>query len=299
MAILRAFAFRVQEHIMERAFKKLPYVFPGSHMPSWKIILSRVKFLSGLEPVLYDHCPDSCVCYVGPYADMDSCPYCKEPRHDQHGRSCATFAYLPLIPRLKAFVANRNMATKMQYRCMEHNHKPGKIKDMFDGKKFRELCCQKVIIGGKELKHKHFKDRHDIALGLSTDGFSLFKRCGKKSAWPLIIFNYNLSPDIRFHRENIISLGLIPRKPRDFDSYLWPLVEELLRLEAGVVAYDVLTEDHFLLRSFLVLVFGDIPAVSMLMQMKGHNGYSPCQMCKITGVQVPDVNPSPYYVPLD
>ncbi|EPS95240.1 hypothetical protein FOMPIDRAFT_52342 [Fomitopsis schrenkii] len=37
----------------------------------------------------------------------------------------------------------------------------------------------------------------------------------------------------------------------------------------------------------------------MVMRVKGHNGYAPCRMCKITGVRVPNQPRSPYYVPLD
>ncbi|GBE90171.1 hypothetical protein SCP_1900200 [Sparassis crispa] len=55
----------------------------------------------------------------------------------------------------------------------------------------------------------------------------------------------------------------------------------------------------FVLHAFLILVGGDIPAISMIMRMKGHNGYAPCRMCKIVGVRVPNAPHSPYYVPLD
>jgi len=50
-----------------------------------------------------------------------------------------------------------------------------------------------------------------------------------------------------------------------------------------------------MLRAYLVVVFGDIPAVLMLMHMKGHNGISPCRMCSIQGVRAPDGKT--YYVP--
>lgn len=51
------------------------------------------------------------------------------------------------------------------------------------------------------------------------------------------------------------------------------------------------------MQAFLILVFGDIPAISMLMHMKGHNGISPCRWCKIKGVQIPGKPKSPQYVP--
>ncbi|KAF8799950.1 hypothetical protein BYT27DRAFT_7118750 [Phlegmacium glaucopus] len=37
----------------------------------------------------------------------------------------------------------------------------------------------------------------------------------------------------------------------------------------------------------------------MLMHMKGHNGVSPCRMCEILGLRVPDTCATTHYVPLD
>ena len=96
-------------------------------------------------------------------------------------------------------------------------------------------------------------------------------------------------------------MGVVPgpKKPVNFDSFLWPLVQELLQLALRVHAYDAATESFFPLRAYLVLVFGDIPAISMVTRMKGHNGYRPCRMCNITGVRIPDARQPTHYVPLD
>ncbi|EIW75661.1 hypothetical protein CONPUDRAFT_29353, partial [Coniophora puteana RWD-64-598 SS2] len=53
----------------------------------------------------------------------------------------------------------------------------------------------------------------------------------------------------------------------------------------------------FLLRAFLLYIFGDMQAVSKLMRMKGVNGFSPCRMCHIHGVAAPG-RPFPLYTPL-
>ncbi|KAI5898155.1 uncharacterized protein SCHCODRAFT_02684399 [Schizophyllum commune H4-8] len=53
------------------------------------------------------------------------------------------------------------------------------------------------------------------------------------------------------------------------------------------------------LETYLILVFGDIPAVSLVLRMKGHNGYSPCRMCHITGVPSLEDKSRVLYVPLD
>jgi hypothetical protein len=198
------------------------------------------------------------------------------------------------------FLANSRLAVQMQYRATGHEHEEGIIRDVFDCHCYRSLLPRRVEVNGKKCQHRFFSDGRDVALGFSTDGFAPFKK-RKQTAWPLLIFNYNLPPEIRFHMENIICLGVVPgpRKPHDFDSFLWLLVEELLRLELGVAAHDGASDQAFALRAFLILVFGDIPAVSMVMSMKGHGAVSPCRMCKIKGVRVPDSRNTRYYVPLD
>jgi hypothetical protein len=187
----------------------------------------------------------------------------------------------------------------MQYRARIHQHSAGKTQDVFDGSHYRSLRDQHVRLNGKKLVHKYFADPRDVALGLSADGFSPFKTC-KKTVWAFVLFNYNLPPDTRFHVENILALGAIgPKKPVDPDSFLWPAIQELLRLMVGIRAFDALTSTVFALRAFLILAFGDIPAVAMLMRMKGHNGIRPCRMCNITSLRVPHSRATTHYVPLD
>lgn len=294
---LRAFALRVEEQLTNVAFDKIGFIYPAALLPSWKVILARAKFLSGIKPVLYDRCPNSCVCYAGIYADDDTCSYCSASRFDKNGQPAAKFAYLPITPRLKAFVANSTLAAQMQYRKHQHDKGGlGSVEDIFDSEHYRLLCQERVRVASKDVPHCHFSDHRDIALGFSTDGFCLYRRRGKKSAWPLLLFNYNLPPDVRFHLANIISLGVIPCKPKDIDSFLWPMVEELLRLAMGITAFDALSEKAFLLHAYLIVLFGDIPAVSMIMLMKGHNGFSPCRMCKIKGIAT--AGDKTKYVPL-
>ena len=132
----------------------------------------------------------------------------------------------------------------------------------------------------------YFSDERDIALGLSTDGFAPFKR-RDKTCWPIILFNYNLPPEIRFQKKYCIHIATVPgpKKPWDWDSFCWPLVQELIQLELGVKTFDAISQTFFLLHAYLILVFGDIPAVALVMRMKGQNGIKPCRICNIKGVR--------------
>jgi hypothetical protein len=194
--------------------------------------------------------------------------------------------------------ASANRSAEMAYRA-EFEHVPGRVSDVFASKWYRLLLRTFVVISGQQLPHWFFSDPRDIALGLSTDGFGPFKS-RSHTAWPLILFNYNLPPDIRFHKDNIISLGIIPgpKKPWDLDSFLWPFVQEMIQLAIGVLAFDAITKTLFILHAYLIIVFGDIPAVAMLMRMKGQNGISPCRMCTIQGIRIPGSSTTTHYVPL-
>jgi hypothetical protein len=299
LTLLRAYSLKLEERLTDKAFNKLRFAFPQSPIDTLKNTEKHVQFLSGFQPVRYHCCPSSCVCYTGPYETLKACPKCNIDRYKADGTTPqAFFEYLPIIPRLCAMLANSSYATKMQYRSKYKDH-PTKLTDIFGGTHYRSLRETFVTIDNEELPTWFFADPRDIALGLSSDGFGPFKR-RTKTAWPIIIFNYNLPPEERFLKGNIIRIGVIPgpKKPCDFDSFLWPLVQELLQLAIGVSAFDAITKVVFLLHAYLIVVFGDIPAVSMIMRMKGHNAISPCRMCTIKGVRIPSSRVTMHYVPL-
>jgi hypothetical protein len=296
LSLLRAYTLKVEDGLTDMTFNKLRLVFPESSVETLKNTMSRVRSLSGFEPIRYACCPDSCVCFTGPYEDLSQCPKCGTARYNSDGKPQAYFTYLPLIPRLRAMVACSSFAQKLQYR-FNHQHDPEKMTDVFDGIHFRTLQDSFISIAGEQLPSLFFSDSRDIALGLSTDGFALFKR-RTKAAWPLVVFNYNLPPEERFQKRHLISLGVVPKKPWDMDSFLWPAVQEFLQLEIGVSAFDAISKSIFRLHAFLIFVFGDIPAISMIMRMKGHNAIVPCRMCEIRGIRIPSSRCTTHYVPL-
>jgi len=308
IGICKAFAWLIRSEVSRETFSSIPEAFSnfvGEDFPSAYYLRARAKVLTGIEPIRYDCCIKSCICYAGHYKTLDKCPECKEPRfsgHDSHGnpRPRRQFLYIPLIPRLVAFFESIHMAELMRYRSAR-THVPGVFSDIFDGECYQQLRSTPITVHDKPVNPpaNYFEDDRDIALGLSTDGYGIFTR-GQATAWPLIIFIYNLPPELRVHAEHILALGVIPgpNKPSNLDSFLIPLHEELFQLAEGVRAYDARSKSLFLLRAFLLLIFGDFPAVSMLMNMKGVNGISPCRNCKIKAIPIPGDTRSTHYVPL-
>ena len=254
----------------------------------------RVRFLAGFQPVRYSCCINSCVCFTGPYEDLTECPNCKETRYGASGQPRKYFDYIPIIPRLQAMSANATHAKKMRYRA-DFVHQPGIIKDVFDGSLYQSML-KTIVPTGETDPFFFFSDDRDIALGISTDGFAPFKK-RKKTCWPIILFNYNLPPEVRFQKKYCIHVATVlgPKKPWDWDSFCWPLVQELIQLEMGVKAFDAISHSLFLLHTYLLLAFGDIPAVALMMRMKGQNGISPCRICNIQAIRF---NSKTHYVPL-
>jgi hypothetical protein len=190
------------------------------------------------------------------------------------------------------------MVKLMRYRST-YKSEEDTYQDIFDSGNYTRLKEEYVTIGGIRQGHKFFSNEHDIALGLSLDGFCPFKR-RNQTCWPIILFNYNLPPDLRFLLCHILCVGVIPGplKPKDADSFAYPLIMELLELLNGVATFDNERNELFALCAYLIVVFGDIPAISMIMRMKGHNAIFPCRMCLIKGVRVPASRNTSHYVPL-
>ncbi|QRV90395.1 Transposase family Tnp2 protein [Ceratobasidium sp. AG-Ba] len=307
----RTFLFlstRLRTHFSRQTYDDLRFgVCEPLDLPSEFIAWRRLHILSGLEARPYDCCVNSCLCYLGKHQHIRICPYCKEPWYNAAGKARRSFSYTPLIPQLQALFRSTDMTEKLKYRAMcdieaEEDRAQGKpeiIQDVFDGEIYNTL--RRTPLDGA---YHFFDNPEDLALSLSTDGFTLFKRKrrGLSTAWPIILINYNLHPRYRTRLENVICVGVIPgpTQCKDMNSFLAPVIEELVLLERGVVSLkgsdDFARPAQFVLRAFLIMLFGDIPAVSKLLAIKGHNAIRPCQACYIHAVWC-DHN-STYYVPL-
>jgi len=73
---------------------------------------------------------------------------------------------------------------------------------------------------------------------------------------PVVLCNLNLPPDERYKVKNILTSFILPgpNAAKDLDSFLRPLVDELLELENGVQAFDGHTNTAFQMRAWVTLV---------------------------------------------
>jgi hypothetical protein len=298
VANLRALAYKIKNNITDSAFDDLRHLFPDANLGTFKTVRKRLAALAQFDPVLYDCCPNSCLCYVGPNANLLRCPYCEEDRYSARKQPRKRFNYIPITPRLQSLFLDATAIERMGYRAKfpEETQDPSTIQDIFDSQIYDFLCTQNVCVAGVQLPYKYFSQDTDIALGFASDGFAPFRN-RKQTCWPILVYNLNLPPEHRFLLCYLLCAGVIPgpRKPKDFDSFLYPFVQELMELALGVeTLHSVLQQ--FIMRAFTLFGGGDMPAVAMMMRMKGHNGYCPCRMCHILGLRMP--GSTTYYVPL-
>ncbi|KAI4522785.1 hypothetical protein K525DRAFT_163228, partial [Schizophyllum commune Loenen D] len=180
--LLRLFAFKNSgTGVTESSYRELAYVFTKISIPSYKVVKAHVAKLSRFDPVEYDCCVKSCCCFVGPHKDKTHCPFCNEQRFDDAKKPRRRYLYLPVIPRLLAYYSSPEMIEKMRYRAefdakRDKDEEEESIDDVMDGSHYKKLRRSRVVVNGERHKHKFFSDSHDVALGLSTDGFAPFRR---------------------------------------------------------------------------------------------------------------------------
>ncbi|CCO36041.1 hypothetical protein BN14_10163 [Rhizoctonia solani AG-1 IB] len=260
---------------------------------------TRIARLSGVKPINIDCCVNVCHAFTRQYAEEVECSICNEPRYDHKGRPRQIFQYLPATPRFQAFFNNPDMIEKMQYRA-NYVHLHGQIKDIFDSPIYRNLQHTNIIVDGIDIGIPHFPGKYDIALAVMTDGVEIFESAStsKSTCWPIMAQNLNLPPAERAQLRNLIPLGVIPgpNKPKDFDSFFVPFVEECAELARGVKTYNVRTGRDFTLRVHPLIISGDMQAMKYVMNFKGPNARVPCRGCLIVGVY--HAGRRTYYIPL-
>ncbi|KAG8737147.1 hypothetical protein FRC10_008502 [Ceratobasidium sp. 414] len=285
---IESFNFFVQNKPSINTYQAIQdaYVHKRTHRPlaSLKVIRQCALALSALKPVEYHCFKKSCVCYTGYLSNLQQCPHCATPRLDPSGNPYSTYWHIPLIPQLLALFCNPATAKLLKYRT-NYTRNDLNINDIFDSNYYNKLHEMFVNIEGQEQAYQFFEDLRELLLGLLVDGMCLFNK-RKHSCWPLILVIYNFPPEIRTRLENIICVGVVPgpHSPKDLNSYLQPLVDEFILLAKGVEAVDILREETFTLRAYLVPIFGDLPALAKLLEFISHNGCHPCRFCMIASV---------------
>jgi len=129
---IRAFQLKLMGNIPRRVFDRMRRSFRHKMtIDSEWVILHRLASLSGIQPINYDCCINSCIAYTDNYSHHLQCSFCDEPCYSPGGRPRRQFSYLPIIPRLQALFESQDMIEMLAYR-KTYVHAPGVIRDVFD-----------------------------------------------------------------------------------------------------------------------------------------------------------------------
>ncbi len=208
----------------ESAYDDIMKIFTTNNLSLYKI-KKYLKDITGLVPVFYDMCENSCICYTGQYETYQNCPICESTRLDIRGKAKKIMPYLSIKDRLQIQFNDGNRAKELLYRheyiINKHNDNDD-LDDIFDGKIYKELVEENL-----------FNDKRDIAFTASCDGYQIFKQ-KTDDCWLFLMINNNLDPSLRVKKENLMIPFLIPgpNQPKDFNTFLQPFIDEMKELES-------------------------------------------------------------------
>ncbi|EFN75022.1 hypothetical protein EAG_08081, partial [Camponotus floridanus] len=113
----------------------------------------------------------------------------------------------------------------------------------------------------------------EVNLLINIDGLPL-SRSSPKSFWPIL-----LSDDIS-NQVYMVGLFFGQKKPNNANEFLQQFVKELIPLIQRGYHSDMLNCD---IKVNIKAIICDAPAKSFILNVKGHNGYSSCTKCTISG----------------
>ena len=149
----------------------------------------------------------------------------------------------------------------------------GTLGDIYDGKVWKDF----LYVDGQPF----LASPHNLGLILNIDWFNPYKH-SPYSVGAIYLVVLNLPRTERYKVENLILVGIIPgpsEPPLNLNSYMEPLVEELLQLwDCGIKVSSGDVSD-IVVKAALLCVSCDTPAVRKVCGFLGHSARRGCSKC--------------------
>ncbi|KAG2216803.1 hypothetical protein INT45_013815 [Circinella minor] len=207
----------------------------------------------------FDVCPSGCKLYLKDDIN-EKCDFCEEPRYKSTSDSGDSTIRNPRST-MRMLLVSDQLA----------------MMDIFDGELYQRLKNEDGI----------FDNELDIALGLYVDGFDLFNnRQRSMTIFHFVIYNFN--PLIRNENRNMMQVALAggPKAPRNIDSFLKPIVDDLKNLEEKRMDVEISTSSGkkvVYVKAHLIFATGDMQAVKYLVHHSGPSSFFGCRICLVKG----------------
>ena len=146
--------------------------------------------------------------------------------------------------------------------------------DIFDGQLWKDFQKHNGV--------DFLNTQRNYGLMLNFDFFQPMKHRKDYSVGVLYLVLLNLPRAERFKWENVIVVGIISsmgKEPKNLNSFLKPLVEELKVLWKGVRLRSSLSTIPLLFKAALLCTSSDIPVSRKLCGFKGRSAELGCSKC--------------------
>ncbi|KAF8548237.1 hypothetical protein OG21DRAFT_1423449, partial [Imleria badia] len=260
----------------------------STQFPTLYQVKEAIAVLSSVQVVVHNMWVNSCVGFMGPFADFQHCPECGDSRWDPDKfkesqgmvkSSQKQFSTILLGPQLQAAFRDPTKAREMRYQ-QEYMQKvfeqlsrvPEHTQDIYNDF-FNGTNYLKAVMAG-DIKDK------DILIMFSIDGMQLYQNKAS-NCWMSIWVVFNRSPDIQYKKEYVLP-GIIisgPNKLKNIDSFLFFGFHHIAAIQhEGLLIWDAAREKLYTSNIFLTVATSNGPGLAYLNGFVGHHGQNGCRL---------------------
>lgn len=273
-------------------------------MLSFEAIKKKTTLWSGVDPIESNICPDSCIAFTGAFADLETCPYCKNSRWNKeilektNGAvkiAARNFQTFPLRPQIQALFRNPVSAKKLQYQCeltekiieelKQTGGKPRIYEDILHGFEYIQAVLKEDI-----------KD-NSIVFMSGMDGAQLYQH-KNSDCWVYNFILLEYAPEFHYMKKHVLIGGIIPgpNKPKNYDSFMFPGFYHIAALQQeGLRIWDSSLNEYWIGLPYFIFAILNAVGSPTMSGMVGHHGMYGCQLfCGQPGHNKPN---TPHYFP--
>ena len=225
-----------------------------------------------------DACPHDCVLFYGEYADLLRCPECDSDRYDEHDQPVRQGYFANVADTLRRFWRNPLLSKLAKYRTWDvANTDPSHLVDSLDAS----------LLNSPEIKEYHAASVYNMSFTMCSDAVQLTK-WPRRSFTPVLLFNLNLPPWVRFRHSCIWLVALLPANTKSDQAYHKYVLEHFRDgFTDGIQVEDAAEEGkRVLCRTLITSCINDyrgVPKCNLQAQAPAHQGA--CKDCNTVGIR--------------
>lgn len=283
--------------VRESTLRRFPQTKILSHYLAKKLVSDIV---SGVVSVADDMCINSCHAFTGPFANLDACSICFEPRYNTifSGRTQKNVprqqvCTIPLGPQIQALRRSVHGANAMRYR----DTKTAEILAALDNLEneldivYDDIFCGHDVL---EMTANLELTSNDTTVIFSLDGAQLYQN-KKSDTWIAIWIITDYDPKTRYRSKHVLPAVIVPgpNKPKNIDSFLFRTFHHLSAIQredngAGIRVFDAIKNSVISSRTCLLCATADAPGLTEIDGRVGHHGAQGCRKgCEMKGRHKP------------